>query len=175
MAELFEEGVSTLGEYRDQFWGVSQYRIGHTQKKQMKPDMSRNDSKNGSLSKQEIFHLLQNSRRRQVLQFLLETNGTVQISEMAEQIAAWEQVSPLKIFSLSIANASILRSINLICRNSPHPVLSPTTKARVLLKKHPRSIRLLGTSIEMRLRLNRTTPHEGGCGITLASPSLAYY
>lgn len=96
MAELFEEGVSTLGEYRDQFWGVSQYRIGHTQTKQMKPEMSRNDSKNGSLSKQEMFHLLQNSRRRQALQFLLETNGTVQISEMAEQIAAWEQGIPVE-------------------------------------------------------------------------------
>lgn len=57
----------------------------------MKPDMNRNESNNGSLSKEEIFHLLQNSRRRQALQFLLETNGTVQISEMAEQIAAWEQ------------------------------------------------------------------------------------
>lgn len=41
-----------------------------------------------ALSKEEIFHLLQNSRRRQALQFLLETNGMVQISEMAEQIAA---------------------------------------------------------------------------------------
>lgn len=57
----------------------------------MKPDIGRDESNNGSLSKGEIFYLLQNSRRRQALQILLKTNRTVQMSEMAEQIAAWEQ------------------------------------------------------------------------------------
>ncbi|WP_336343267.1 DUF7344 domain-containing protein [Halalkalicoccus ordinarius] len=62
-----------------------------TRKKQMKRDIGRDESNNGSLSKDEIFYLLQNSRRRQALQMLLETNGTVEMGEMAEQIAAWEQ------------------------------------------------------------------------------------
>lgn len=42
------------------------------------------------LSKDMIFGLLMNRRRRQVLTYLLGTEGTVTLSDLAEHIAAWE-------------------------------------------------------------------------------------
>lgn len=42
------------------------------------------------LSKDEIFDLLKNRRRRQILAYLSETDETATLSELAEQIAAWE-------------------------------------------------------------------------------------
>jgi len=43
-----------------------------------------------SLSKDELFHLLQNSRRRGVLRYLRGREGPVRMREVAEQVAAWE-------------------------------------------------------------------------------------
>lgn len=48
------------------------------------------DSNDTPLSKDEIFHVLQNNRRRRVLQCLLATDGPVQLGDIAEQITAWE-------------------------------------------------------------------------------------
>ncbi len=42
------------------------------------------------LSKDVIFELLKNRRRREVLSYLLEADETVTLGELAEQIAAWE-------------------------------------------------------------------------------------
>ncbi|APX98402.1 MULTISPECIES: DUF7344 domain-containing protein [Natronorubrum] len=42
------------------------------------------------LSKDVIFELLKNRRRREVLSYLLEAEETVTLGELAEQIAAWE-------------------------------------------------------------------------------------
>jgi hypothetical protein len=42
------------------------------------------------LSKDVIFELLKNRRRREVLAYLLEADETVTLGELAEQIAAWE-------------------------------------------------------------------------------------
>lgn len=44
----------------------------------------------GSLKKDNLFHLLQNERRRRVLQCLSDTDGAVEMRDIAEQIAAWE-------------------------------------------------------------------------------------
>lgn len=38
----------------------------------------------------EIFHILQNERRRNVLQYLRDTDGPVRMRDVAEQVAAWE-------------------------------------------------------------------------------------
>ncbi|MDG5758518.1 hypothetical protein QA600_04100 [Natronococcus sp. A-GB1] len=38
----------------------------------------------------EIFHILQNERRRMVLEYLQETDGSVRMRDVAEQVAAWE-------------------------------------------------------------------------------------
>ncbi|MFC6955387.1 DUF7344 domain-containing protein [Halorubellus litoreus] len=40
--------------------------------------------------KDEMFHLLQNRRRRDVLRYLRETEGAVRMRDVAEQVAAWE-------------------------------------------------------------------------------------
>lgn len=49
-----------------------------------------------ALPKDEIFHLLQNQRRRYVLQYLQEVDGTVEMRDMAEQVAAWEHDTTLQ-------------------------------------------------------------------------------
>lgn len=41
-------------------------------------------------SKDDIFHILQNERRRNVLRFLADVNGQVEMRDVAEQVAAWE-------------------------------------------------------------------------------------
>lgn len=43
-----------------------------------------------SLSKDDMFHILQNERRRRVLQYLSDTEGPVDMRDIAEQVAAWE-------------------------------------------------------------------------------------
>ncbi|SFS53510.1 DUF7344 domain-containing protein [Halostagnicola kamekurae] len=43
-----------------------------------------------SFPKDEIFHLLQNERRRLVLEYLRQTEGPVRMRDVAEQVAAWE-------------------------------------------------------------------------------------
>ncbi|WP_148414100.1 hypothetical protein [Haloferax sp. KTX1] len=42
------------------------------------------------LGKDEIYHLLQNERRRKVLEYLRDCEGPVQMRDIAEQVAAWE-------------------------------------------------------------------------------------
>ncbi len=49
-----------------------------------------NEEPADQLSKDIIFELLKNRRRRQVLTYLLEAEETVTLGELAEQIAAWE-------------------------------------------------------------------------------------
>lgn len=43
-----------------------------------------------SLSRDDTFHILQNERRRRVLQYLSNTEGAVDMRDIAEQVAAWE-------------------------------------------------------------------------------------
>lgn len=42
------------------------------------------------ITKDEIFEVLKNRRRRDTLEYLIDANGTVTLSELAEHIAAWE-------------------------------------------------------------------------------------
>ncbi|GAB3036103.1 DUF7344 domain-containing protein [Natronobiforma cellulositropha] len=51
------------------------------------------------LSKDVIFELLKNRRRREVLSYLLETDDTVTLGELAEQIAAWENDTEINALS----------------------------------------------------------------------------
>ncbi|MEY7850996.1 hypothetical protein AB7C87_17550 [Natrarchaeobius sp. A-rgal3] len=43
-----------------------------------------------TVPKDELFHLLQNERRRLVLRYLRGTEGPVRMRDVAEQVAAWE-------------------------------------------------------------------------------------
>ncbi|AFO58931.1 MULTISPECIES: hypothetical protein [Natrinema] len=47
-------------------------------------------SEEPAFSKDELFHLLQNERRRMVLRYLRGTEGPVRMRDVAEQVAAWE-------------------------------------------------------------------------------------
>ena len=51
------------------------------------------------LSKDVIFELLKNRRRREVLQYLLDREETVTLGELAEQIAAWENDTTVNALS----------------------------------------------------------------------------
>ncbi|MFC6718117.1 hypothetical protein ACFQGT_10805 [Natrialbaceae archaeon GCM10025810] len=42
------------------------------------------------LSRDEVFHILQTRRRRDVLRYLREADGPVELRDLAEQVAAWE-------------------------------------------------------------------------------------
>ncbi|WP_293032386.1 ArsR family transcriptional regulator [Natronococcus sp.] len=53
----------------------------------------------GQLSKDVIFELLKNRRRREVLAYLLEAEETVTLGELAEQIAAWENDTDVNALS----------------------------------------------------------------------------
>ncbi|UTF55456.1 DUF7344 domain-containing protein [Natronosalvus rutilus] len=52
-----------------------------------------------TLSKDVIFELLKNRRRREVLAYLLEAEETVTLGELAEQIAAWENDTDINALS----------------------------------------------------------------------------
>lgn len=47
-------------------------------------------SRPSRLSKDDTFHILQNERRRRVLQYLSDTDEAVDMRDIAEQVAAWE-------------------------------------------------------------------------------------
>lgn len=47
-------------------------------------------TKNNTLRKDDLFHLLQNERRRLVLRYLAETDGPAEMRDIVEQVTAWE-------------------------------------------------------------------------------------
>ncbi len=51
------------------------------------------------LSKDKIFHLLQTPRRRHVLRYLKSQDGTVEMRDIAEQVAAWENDTTVQALS----------------------------------------------------------------------------
>ncbi|QCC58085.1 hypothetical protein NP511_06000 [Natrinema thermotolerans] len=63
---------------------------GTTDDAQDPADEADSPSEEPPFSKDEIFHLLQNERRRMVLRYLRGTNGPVRMRDVAEQVAAWE-------------------------------------------------------------------------------------
>lgn len=57
---------------------------------------SPNQRKFSMSTKGEIFELLSSHRRRYTLQFCKQADGAVTLSELAEQVAAWEQEKPIE-------------------------------------------------------------------------------
>ncbi|EFW91186.1 hypothetical protein ZOD2009_15201 [Haladaptatus paucihalophilus DX253] len=53
------------------------------------------------LSEDQIYHLLQNERRRNVLRYLHDTEGQVSMRDIAEQVAAWENDSTVQSITSS--------------------------------------------------------------------------
>jgi hypothetical protein len=57
----------------------------------VRPNSAGTDAMNHQrLSDDKIFHLLQNERRRAVIRYLRDEEGTVSMRDIAEQVAAWE-------------------------------------------------------------------------------------
>lgn len=51
------------------------------------------------LSTDDVFHVLQTKRRRDVLRYLQDTSGPVRMRDLAEQVAAWEQQTSIEALS----------------------------------------------------------------------------
>ena len=51
------------------------------------------------LTKDDLFHLLQNQRRRRILKYLQDADGPVDMRDVAEQVAAWENDVPVRQLS----------------------------------------------------------------------------
>lgn len=62
---------------------------------QLTGESSESSSNAKQLSKDVIFEVLKNRRRRDVLEYLQSADGPVTLSELAEQIAAWENDVPV--------------------------------------------------------------------------------
>lgn len=54
------------------------------------------DEQNELLEKDDIFHILQNQRRRDSLRYLKKADETVRMRDLAEQVAAWEHDTTLQ-------------------------------------------------------------------------------
>jgi hypothetical protein len=95
------------------------------------------------MSKDAAFHLLQNSRRRAVLQYLLNQHGEkVSMREVTEQVAAWETNTPVAEIS-STARQRVyvslyqihlpkLSDVGVIEYNRPRGMIAPTALVTVL-------------------------------------------
>ncbi len=53
------------------------------------------------MAKDDIFHLLQTQRRRDVLRYLQGRDGPIELRDLAEQVAAWEQETPIESLTSS--------------------------------------------------------------------------
>lgn len=63
--------------------------------KEMDPDTV----SEADLSTDDVFHVLQTKRRRDVLRYLQDTSGPVRMRDLAEQVAAWEQQTSVEALS----------------------------------------------------------------------------
>ncbi|AHF99528.1 hypothetical protein HALLA_12740 [Halostagnicola larsenii XH-48] len=59
------------------------------------------DGRLEAVSKDDAFHLLQTSRRRDVVRYLQGRNGPIELRDLAEQVAAWEQGTTIDSLSSS--------------------------------------------------------------------------
>jgi hypothetical protein len=68
-----------------------------TQQPQTEDDFSSGaDNEDSGLSRNELFHVLRNQRRRFALHHLKNTDNPVDIGELATQVAAWENDVPVE-------------------------------------------------------------------------------
>lgn len=59
------------------------------------------DGHPAAVSKDDAFHLLQTSRRRDVVRYLQGRNGPIELRDLAEQVAAWEHGTTIDSLSSS--------------------------------------------------------------------------
>ena len=88
-----------------------------------------------SLSTDDLFHLLQNSRRRAVLRYLRGREGPARMRDVAEQVAAWENDTTVAqlasderqrvYISLYQSHLETLEDAGVIDYNKPRGVIEP--------------------------------------------------
>ena len=69
---------------------MSSIQIGTDERQEQGSDDPETHPEDAELSPDEVFHILQNGRRRNVLRYLQHTEGPVRMRDVAEQVAAWE-------------------------------------------------------------------------------------
>lgn len=70
----------------------------------------------GGLSKNEAFHVLSNQRRRYALHYLQQRDGQAELSDLAEQVAAWENDT-----SVSAVDSDVRKSVYISLHQSHLP------------------------------------------------------
>jgi hypothetical protein len=88
-----------------------------------------------SISDDELFHLLQNSRRRAVIRYLRGREGPIRMRDVAEQVAAWEHDTTVAQLSsderqrvyiaLYQSHLETLEDAGVIDYNKPRGVIHP--------------------------------------------------
>jgi hypothetical protein len=88
-----------------------------------------------SISDDELFHLLQNSRRRAVIRYLRGREGPIRMRDVAEQVAAWEHDTTVAHLSsderqrvyiaLYQSHLETLEDAGVIDYNKPRGVIHP--------------------------------------------------
>lgn len=88
------------------------------------------------LSKDDVFHVLQNERRRLVLEYLDGEDGPVKMRDVAEQVAAWEHDTTVQALhsdqrqrvyiALYQSHLPKLDDLGIIEYNQPRGVVEPT-------------------------------------------------
>ncbi|GAB3034398.1 DUF7344 domain-containing protein [Natronobiforma cellulositropha] len=66
-----------------------------------RPDETDAEDASSALSTDDIFHILQTKRRRDVLRYLRDAGTAVRMRDLAEQVAAWEQETTIERLSSS--------------------------------------------------------------------------
>jgi hypothetical protein len=84
----------------------------------------------------DLFHLLQNERRRNVLRYLRDRDGSVEMRDVAEQVAAWEHDTTVEqlssderqrvYISLYQSHLDTLEETGVIDYNQSRGVVTPT-------------------------------------------------
>ena len=104
------------------------------------PDLSHEpagsrDADTGSLHDDDLFHLLQNHRRRAVIRYLQGRSGAVRMRDIAEQVAAWEHDTTLAeltstqrqrvYIALYQSHLDTLAEAGVIYYNKPRGIVEP--------------------------------------------------
>jgi hypothetical protein len=97
---------------------------------------SEDDTEGVPIPRDELFHLLQNERRRAVVRYLRGVDGPVSMREVAEQVAAWEHGTTVAALTsdqrqrvyiaLYQSHLDALDAAGVVEYNKPRGVVEPT-------------------------------------------------
>lgn len=119
------------------------------------PDPAPEDRSPEPLHLDQVFGILKNQRRRYVLQYLKESDGEASLSEISEQIAAWENDKDVKQISSSErkrvyvglyqCHLPKMDGMGIVAFNKPRGLIEPTDDLDYLYKYLDNADRLDGS------------------------------